>query len=283
MSGSLETVEQEVLALQELLMGAVQQMRQLYDTYLEVLAPIARQQLITVSYQVCTQVFPEQFLTLEEGDRQNLQRQIHQLALSLEAAILRLQPRRQEASTQEDSQPAEPAAATAELQADTDHQAEDAATEKADDSLQQKLSKTLHRASVEVNQLLQRAAILPPAPIGVILDIASKAENRPVGRIPHLLMMMLDEKQNAEEAENKSELLSQHPMAAIYLQLEELEFQHPPLANHRSQIRQLESRLAGLQQQLQQKQRQYLMLKASRVWWQTWKANEASNLQNAAD
>ncbi|WP_448514841.1 hypothetical protein [Parathermosynechococcus lividus] len=279
MSGSLETVEQEVLALQGLLMGTLQEMRHLYDAYLEVLAPIARQQLITVSYQVCTQVFPEQFLTLEEGDRQQLQQRIYQLALSLEAAILRLQPHQQEASAQEDA--GEESAATA--PDDSEDEAEDSIA--PDDSLQKKLSKTLYRGSLKMNHLLQRAAILPPAPIAVILDIASKAENRPLGRIPHLLTMMLEEQQTQENAntEDKSANPTPHPIAAIYLQLEELEFQHPSLAHQRSQIRELESRLANLQQQLHKKQRQYLTLKASRVWWQTWKANEANHFQDAAD
>ncbi|XFA74345.1 hypothetical protein RYO59_002613 [Thermosynechococcaceae cyanobacterium Okahandja] len=281
MSGSLETVEREVLALQGLLMGALQEMRQLYDAYLEVLAPIARQQLITVSYQVCTQVFPEQFLTLEEGDRQRLQQQIHRLALQLEAAILRLQPRRQESEPVPTDDPlaAEEPEAT---DSNGEQEENDPATEE-NDSLQEKLSKTLYRCSLKINHLLQRAAILPPAPIGVILEIASKAENPPLGRIPHLLTMMMDEQKSEEQGEANASPLSHQPMAAIYLQLEELEFQHPPLANHRSQIRQLESRLASLQQQLHKKQRQYLVLKASRAWWQTWKANEASQEQVASD
>jgi|GEM_PF-4158217 len=282
MSGSLETVEREVLALQGLLMGALQEMRQLYDAYLEVLAPIARQQLITVSYQVCTQVFPEQFLTLEEGDRQRLQQQIHRLALQLEAAILRLQPRRQESEPVPTDDPI--AVEEPEATDSNEEQEENDPTTEENNSLQEKLSKTLYRCSLKINHLLQRAAILPPAPIGVILEIASKAENRPLGRIPHLLTMMLDEQQsNDEGTDAKTDNLSHQPMAAIYLQLEELEFQHPPLANHRSQIRQLESRLASLQQQLHKKQRQYLVLKASRAWWQTWKANEASQGQAASD
>ncbi len=281
MSGSLETVEREVLALQGLLMGALQEMRQLYDAYLEVLAPIARQQLITVSYQVCTQVFPEQFLTLEEGDRQRLQQQIQRLALQLEAAILRLQPRRQESEPvpTDDLIDVEAPEAT---DSNEDQEGNAPATEE-NNSLQEKLSKTLYRCSLKINHLLQQAAILPPAPIGVILEIASKAENRPLGRIPHLLTMMMDEQKSEEEGEAHASPLSHHPMAAIYLQLEELEFQHPPLANHRSQIRQLESRLASLQQQLHKKQRQYLVLKASRAWWQTWKANEANSPQDTPD
>ncbi|MFN4195744.1 MAG: hypothetical protein ACK4HM_07960, partial [Thermosynechococcus sp.] len=99
MSGNLEAVEREILGLQGMLLAALAEMRQLYDVYLEMLAPIARQQLITVSYQVCTQVFPEQFLTLEEPERQELQRQIVELAIALETTILGLQPRRQEDST----------------------------------------------------------------------------------------------------------------------------------------------------------------------------------------
>lgn len=99
MSGNLEAVEREILGLQGMLLAALAEMRQLYDVYLEMLAPIARQQLITVSYQVCTQVFPEKFLTLEDLERQDLQRQIVELAIALETTILGLQPRRQEDST----------------------------------------------------------------------------------------------------------------------------------------------------------------------------------------
>lgn len=273
MSGNLEAVEREILGLQGMLLAALAQMRQLYDVYLEMLAPIARQQLITVSYQVCTQVFPEQFLTLEEPERQELQRQIVELAIALESTILGLQPRGQEDSTvkQGAMNGEEPSEA-------------DSGKEQETPSLAEQLSQVLYQSSLKINHLLQRAAILPPAPIAVILEIASKAENRPLGRIPHLLTIMLDEQKlqgEGEEEQNttesQQESSSHHPMAAIYLQLEELEFQHPPLANQRSQIRQLEARLATLQQQLHKKQRQYLVLKASRAWWQTWKANEAAD------
>ncbi|QLL29502.1 hypothetical protein D3A95_11625 [Thermosynechococcus sichuanensis E542] len=269
MSGNLEAVEREILGLQGMLLAALAEMRQLYDVYLEMLAPIARQQLITVSYQVCTQVFPEQFLTLEEPERQELQRQIVELATVLETTILGLQPRRQEDSSSKQE------AVNGE---------EDSTKAQEPPSLSAQLSQVLYQSSLKINHLLQRATILPPAPIAVILEIASKAENRPLGRIPHLLTMMLDEQKLQEEGaeeQNTSDSLrespSHHPMAAIYLQLEELEFQHPPLANQRSQIRQLEARLATLQQQLHKKQRQYLVLKASRAWWQTWKANEAAD------
>ncbi|BAC08287.1 hypothetical protein [Thermosynechococcus vestitus] len=271
MSGNLEAVEQEILGLQGMLLTALAEMRQLYDVYLEMLAPIARQQLITVSYQVCTQVFPEQFLTLEAPEQQELQRQIVELAIALENTILGLQPRRQDERT-----PAQEAG----------NGEEDAESTKAQESLSlpQQLSQVLYQSSLKINHLLQRAAILPPAPIAVILEIASQAENRPLGRIPHLLTMMLDEQKLQEEgqqeqdaSESPRESASHHPMAAIYLKLEELEFQHPPLANQRSQIRQLEARLATLQKQLHKKQRQYLVLKASRAWWQTWKANDAAN------
>ncbi|HIK35492.1 MULTISPECIES: hypothetical protein [unclassified Thermosynechococcus] len=273
MSGNLEAVEREILRLQGMLLAALAEMRQLYDVYLEMLAPIARQQLITVSYQVCTQVFPEQFLTLEDAERQELQRQIVELAIALETTILGLQPRRQEDST------ARPEAVNGEAPSE-----EDATKEQASPSLSEQLSQVLYQSSLKINHLLQRAAILPPAPIAVILEIASKAENRPLGRIPHLLTMMVDEQKRQEEGEEEPntrdaprESASHHPMAAIYLQLEELEFQHPPLGNQRSQIRQLEARLATLQTQLHKKQRQYLVLKASRAWWQTWKANEAAD------
>ncbi|WP_460194187.1 hypothetical protein [Thermosynechococcus sp. FA-CM-4201] len=269
MSGNLEAVEREILGLQGMLLAALAEMRQLYDVYLEMLAPIARQQLITVSYQVCTQVFPEQFLTLEDPERQELQRQIVELAIALETAIVGLQPRRQEDSTSRQE------AVNGE---------EDATKEQEPPSLSEQLSQVLYQSSLKINHLLQRAAILPPAPIAVILEIASKAENRPLGRIPHLLTMMVDEQKLQEEGEEERdpsesprESSSHHPMAAIYLQLEELEFQHPPLGNQRSQIRQLEARLATLQKQLLKKQRQYLVLKASRAWWQTWKANEAAD------
>ncbi|MDR7896946.1 hypothetical protein RHJ63_01255 [Thermosynechococcus sp. JY1334] len=269
MSGNLEAVEREILGLQGMLLAALAEMRQLYDVYLEMLAPIARQQLITVSYQVCTQVFPEKFLTLEDPERQDLQRQIVELAIALETTILGLQPRRQEDST---------------ARQEATNGEEDATKEQEPPSLSEQLSQVLYQSSLKMNHLLQRAAILPPAPIAVILEIASKAENRPLGRIPHLLTMMLDEQKLQEEGEEERdtsesprESSSHHPMAAIYLQLEELEFQHPPLGNQRSQIRQLEARLATLQKQLHKKQRQYLVLKASRAWWQTWKANEAAD------
>ncbi|AHB89279.1 hypothetical protein NK55_10170 [Thermosynechococcus sp. NK55a] len=268
MSGNLEAVEREILGLQGMLLTALAEMRQLYDVYLEMLAPIARQQLITVSYQVCTQVFPEQFLSLEDAERQELQRQIAELAIALESTILGLQPR-----GQADQTPAQEAT----------NGEEDSTSSQDPTSLPQQLSQVLYQSSLKINHLLQRAAILPPAPIAVILEIASQAENRPLGRIPHLLTMMLDEQKPQEEGEEKQdtsessrESSSHHPIAAIYLQLEELEFQHPPSPISAVKFANWK-RVWPPCKTTPQKQRQYLVLKASRAWWQTWKANDAAD------
>lgn len=60
------------------------------------------------------------------------------------------------------------------------------------------------------------------------------------------------------------------PLIAIYLHLEDLDFNHPGLATQRQQIRQLKIKLAQLHEKIAETFRQTLVLEASRAWRETW-------------
>lgn len=370
MSSNLELIEQDIATLQGRVIGILQEMHGVYSQYLEELASVTRQQLITVAFQVCTQMFPDRFLALDGGDRQTLQERINTISQGLEQRLLDLRPEsllpEQEPADpltdQTDPQDqqgnddleldlsqidqADPTTETVEPKPAWDDFFEDVTEGKSTDtsedlefienltiddfndswatesdpllsshpeetepseeisavessttaesteiageakessehqpqnlSLDQRIALTLQQASLYSNQVLQRANILPPAPIELILEIAAKADGRPLGRVPHLLTLMIEERSPNDNDEDESrELESDNsaalPIVAIYLQIEEIEFHHPALTNYRGQLRKLENQLSQLHQQLQQKQKQRLVLKASRAWWKTWK------------
>ncbi|MDG2990952.1 hypothetical protein L3556_08435 [Candidatus Synechococcus calcipolaris G9] len=378
MSSNLELIEQDIATLQGRVMGVLQEMQGVYGQYLDQLAAVARQQLITVTFQICTQMFPDRFLSLNDDDRQGLQDRIDAIAKGTERQLLDLRPQsliprwetldRQDDDpgdkrveddleeddleldlgdytptdkeqwaadkpqwddffedvtegklTQEDEdiefienltiddftdsltmdvaplslieteetvnesretpQTGESSPPSTEAQGNKDEipELESDKNQPHHLSLDQRIALVLQQGSLYCNQVLQQANILPPAPIELILEIAAKAEGRPLGRVPHLLTLMIEERSPNEEedtGENNRDNRDDSPalsIAAIYLQLEEIEFHHPALTSYRGQLRKLENQLSQLHQQLQQKQQQRLVLKATRAWWETWK------------
>ncbi|MDS3862047.1 hypothetical protein RIF25_14690 [Thermosynechococcaceae cyanobacterium BACA0444] len=395
---NLEQIQQELTVLHDQARQGFAQLHQAYGRYLKILGPIAQQQLITAAYQVCTQIVPERFLKLEPEARERLQRKIHLLGEDLRLSLGELLPEQpvleqsktptvEDQGTENSTEADENPESSPESLQTEDNQAKDITPSPKslpEPNLEMTIAKLLHQAAHGVNRALQKVDILPEFPWEQILEIALKAQGRPLSRLPNIMMVMVagpedrsedqptarpqksnhnppsggesgqlvespsddtEAQADAEETEKRDNIdiaaffqalmnrriqeadaededqadedeedeiqfdpedtstsdstLAQEvsrlqaqlnemdvppaddrpiPLIAIYLHLEDLDFNHPGLGSQRQQIRQLKIKLAQLQEKIAETFRQRLVLEASRAWRETWPRESLSKL-----
>lgn len=79
MARAIERIERDILAIEEAIQAIAQELQSAYTSYLTTLGQAVRQQLILASYHLCTQGYPENFLSLSLNQRQQLQQAIRKL------------------------------------------------------------------------------------------------------------------------------------------------------------------------------------------------------------
>ncbi len=82
MSNSLRQVEQQLAAIEQSSQALANELQHTFLSYLKCLGTAVKKQLILASYYLCTQGYPEAFLSLSFRERQELQSAIRQNALS---------------------------------------------------------------------------------------------------------------------------------------------------------------------------------------------------------
>lgn len=84
MAGVLGQIEREIVALERATDQLAEELEKLYGQYLKALGQSVQQQLITASYHLCTQAYPDRFLTLSFSQRQKLQQALRKLGRQAE-------------------------------------------------------------------------------------------------------------------------------------------------------------------------------------------------------
>ncbi len=79
MARGLERIERDIVALEEAIRAIAQEIQGAYASYLTTLGQAVRQQLILASYHLCTQGYPENFLSLSLNRRQQLQQGLRKI------------------------------------------------------------------------------------------------------------------------------------------------------------------------------------------------------------
>lgn len=79
MVGTVDSIQKELKALESATEDMADDLRRLYQDYLEQLGEAVRRQLILASYQLCTQAYPEAFLRLSVSQRESLQQALKKL------------------------------------------------------------------------------------------------------------------------------------------------------------------------------------------------------------
>ncbi|KOR33762.1 MULTISPECIES: hypothetical protein [Planktothricoides] len=82
MSSSLKQVEKQLAAIEQSSKALANELHQTFLNYLKFLGNAVKKQLILASYYLCTQGYPEAFLSLSFKEKQELQSAIRQNALS---------------------------------------------------------------------------------------------------------------------------------------------------------------------------------------------------------
>ena len=257
MGRSVEQIERDLAALEEVGHVLTAEIRSAYASYLTALGRAMRQQMILASYHLCTQGYPKQFLSLSVSQRQQLQQTVRKLSQQASDQLLN------HTKTEE----AEATEAT-ENNSSSPHASNPIELVKWQQKLEQAIANTLKTVSYETNRLLQQAGILPkklPAPLLEAAVNSSEDSDEAISGPPNLLNLLV-ETENHEESEDSS--LTQ--IIAINMRLSEIEFTDTTLRAGRNKVRNLEVKARSLVREYQKKQRERAVAEAEGAWRASW-------------
>lgn len=299
MARAVEQIEQDLETLEEAIALLRAEFHSVYSQYLKLLGQAVRQQLILVSYQVCTHGYPESFLRLSFNQRQKLQQTLRKLGGQVQEQLLsHLEPSENltetEATDEIEETPAQlpvsgeqPHQTTQEQLSETlDMPVESEAPPEASETteiktvssksekleqwqeeLEEAIAQTLQTISMETNCLLQQNGIIPDKLPAAVLEAATKADASGETTLgaPNLLNLLM-ETQNEGEEEDSTIMR----IVAINLRLSEIEFADPALSASRNQIRNLLAKGKKLHREYQKKQRERSVAEAEAAWRLSW-------------
>ncbi len=291
MARAIERIEQDIAAIEEAIAQLREQLYKSYSQYLNILGQVVRRQLILASYQVCTQGYPEAFLSLSFNQRQKLQQSILQMGKKAQEQLLSHLDSSSNSgnteSTDSDEQATQSEIISSEQPPDvttqqlperldaaiTTHSTNTPPTTPErlaqwQEQLEEAIAKTLQTLSLETNRLVQQTGILPGKLPTAVLEAAAKAdtstESATAGS-PNLLNLIVE-----TESEDNSEDSTLTRIIAINLRLSEIEFADPALSAGRNQIRNLAAKGNTLHREYHKRQRERSVAQAEAAWRASW-------------
>lgn len=292
MARAIEQIERDLAALSKAVNGLAAEFSKAYIRYLEILGQAMCQQLMQAIYQICTQAYPKQFLSLSFNQRQQLQQTIRKLSQNAAAQLLvqlkNTGDRRQEAEDKGDEGDKEdledrelgdyelqhfpslygekelPLGNTNGLPSNFFEPLELA---KWQHKQEEAIAHTLKTLSLETNRLLQQVGILPqklPTPLLEAATTASEVAAEMTSGPPNILNLLIETENHSETEDGITQLIT------VQLRLSEIEFSDVNVRTVRNQIRQLEAKLNSLGQEYQKKQRERLVAEAEAAWRVSW-------------
>ena len=252
MGRSVEQIERDIAALEEVVSVLTLEIHSAYASYLTALGRAMRQQMILASYHLCTQGYPKQFLSLSVSQRQQLQQTARKLGQQASDQLLN-HTKTEEAEATEATEAAESNSSFS-----YPHTSNPVELVQWQQKLEQAIANTLKTVSYETNSLLQKAGILPnklPAPLLEAAVNSSEASAEAIAGPPNLLNLLV-ETETHEESEDSS--------------VSEIEFADTTLRAGRNKIRNLEVRARSLMREYQKKQRERAVAEAEAAWRASW-------------
>ena len=259
MTKSIQQIKQDLLGFEKAVAALAIELQDLYRKYLDLISKSAQKQFIVVGYQICTQEYPQSFLSLSLERRENLQQNLRQLGQKMGEDLISSLPE------------------------DADRLVKSEELEKFKDfphlpnnnpeywiqwhqKIQRTISEIFENVSKQANQLLKETEILPDRLPEKVMEMAIAAENTEsaISGYPNMLNMLI-------EAENESEENAKiTKLTAIRLRLSEIEFSDPNLSNLGNQMRNLLVKIDKIKQQYHKKEEQLLIAEAEASWRSTW-------------
>ncbi|OKH33336.1 hypothetical protein NIES2119_23340 [[Phormidium ambiguum] IAM M-71] len=301
MSRAIERIEREIAGLEQTIAELAEEFYNTYSRYLAALGKGIRKQLILATYHLCTQSYPEEFLSLSFNQRQKLQQTIKQLAertaqelilqvnspmevknraISInELEINELQELIEESIAEIEKQ---------EINEEKNHIAESELTESKvelttekpntnisnpdallhwQERLENAIAQILQRLSRDSNLRLQQSGLLPKKLPEPVLEAAAKVEAaaETMPGPPNLLNLVIE-----TESDRESQSSTVTHLVAVHLRLSEIEFPDSTLTSLRQQIRNLSVKLHTTRREYQKKQREKAIAEAELAWRASW-------------
>ncbi|PSO52367.1 MAG: hypothetical protein BRC40_08830 [Cyanobacteria bacterium QH_8_48_120] len=287
MARAIQQIEQDLAKLEETVTQLAEEFHSAYTQYLSLLGQSVQRQLVLASYHLCTQNYPESFLSLSFEQRQQLQQTLRQLGKQAQTRLnTSMAEQEQPASSQHEDAtqtseplenqpqqqfvPAQALISSIEASETEAAEKEEGQQDNLTESLQQiehTIAEILQTTSSEANRKLQEAGILPEhLPVKMLesamhSDQTGSAANSP----PNLANLLLEV--GTDEESRDSRVLQ---LTAIHLRLSEIEFSEPALNAQRSQIRQIWEKIGKTQKQYQKKQQERAVAAAESAWRASW-------------
>lgn len=300
MARAIERIEREIGVLEQTIAELAAEFYNIYSRYLTALGQGIRQQLIVATYHLCTQSYPEEFLSLSFNKRQKLQQAIRQLAdrtaqelivqvnspmqekshsLSInEAEISELQELIEETIAEVEEGESEEENSVSE--SDSGESIAEQTMEKPNtqitnpeallqwqERLESAIATILQKLSRDSNLRLQQVGLLPKKLPEPVLEAAAKVEAaaETMPGPPNLLNLVIE-----TESDRESQSSTVTHLIAIHLRLSEIEFPDSTLTTLRQQIRNLSVRLHTTRREYQKKQREKAVAEAELAWRASW-------------
>lgn len=280
---AIERIEQDLAALDETLALLATEFYSAYSKYLTVLGKTVGQQLMLVSYQVCTQGYPEAFLNLSFNQRQQLQQALRQLARQAEEQLLSSLKKNESETTGDEESLSDSSPVNEELPQETPQVAspnpdlaKTALTRPAQvlqwqEQIEDAIAQTLQEISVETNHTLQQAGIIPDKLPATALEAVTKADTSgETSTGAANLLNLLIETKNEDDAEDST--LTR--IVAINLRLSEIEFAESALTAGRNQIRTFVAKVSKLAREYRKIKRERAVAQAEAAWRSSWFEDE---------
>ncbi|MEQ8536931.1 MAG: hypothetical protein RIB93_05640 [Coleofasciculus sp. D1-CHI-01] len=284
MVSAIERIEQDLGKMEGAIAHLASQLHDSYATYLTVLGQTVQKQLMLAGYQVCTQGYPDAFLSLSFNQRQNLQQALRQIGKEGQDELLLHLQLPQDLSLSLDDELEDEDEELEPLMESTESSAETTTNPSPDSALtpqkpilpdqllqwqemlEDQIALTLQTVSVETNHLLQQEGIIPDKLPPTVLEAATKADAAGESSPGSNLLNLLVETQTPEDDDDST--LTR--IIAVNLRLSEIEFTEPQLVKVRNQIRNLLAHTTKFQRQYRKKQREWAVVQAEAAWRASW-------------
>ena len=259
MTKSIQQIKQNLLEFEKIVAALAIELQDLYSKYLNSLSKSVQKQLILVSYQICTQEYPQSFLNLSLERRHNLQQNLRQLGHKIRDLLISI--------LKEDNSPTETFDRSEDIEPLSNNHPEYWIDWHQNN--QRTISEAFENISKDANQLLKEAKIIPDRLPEKVMEMAIAAENTdsPISGYPNMLNMLIEAENESEEEDDDSTITR---LTAIRLRLSEIEFSDPSLSALGNQIRNLLVKIDKIRQQYRKKERELLTAEAEASWRSSW-------------
>lgn len=260
---TVEQIDKDIAVIEEAVKAIATELESSYISYLTALGQAVAKQLMLATYQLCTQAYPQKFVSLSLNERQQLQQKIRKLGQ--EAAERLLEHTEADDSLEfsflqeeADIEPAKEERFTNPVELVKWHQ-----------QVERAIASTVKMLSSKSNSVLQQAGMLPDKlPLSPLLEAATtslEATPEAINGTPNLLNLLV-ETDNSQEAQEST--VTQ--ITAIHLRLVEIELAEATVRVGRNQIRNLLGKLSKIERDYQKKQRERDVAEAEAAWRASW-------------